>query len=486
MIEGLKLIDIWKKLRKTEPGHTFHHHVGSSRLDRIHANKAFADNFRIICLQPLSISDHQSIQSSFTCNLNIPHLAKSTVGLWKMNVLIFLEEGFQTNIVEFIKQCSNHPLRLSNVANWWESVLKPGIRRIAIAYCKQRARRIRETKMFYQSCMQDIAQADTFDWVAFQELRNFSKSWEESTLKGFGVRSRCFEGEENEDATILHVSRARENFHRCCIEKIIASNGECLTTKEDVSKEIVSNFTSIFKSQSFPDMLAGTGFLEGIRDCCKVSPNPTVPISSFEIKSALIQTKKNKSPVFTGPVSPENSLLRFWLSFPLRNMLQLYNRNKPAAVIERPSYLLEPLRQIKDLLSAGILAQGKPMIHKKTYRHWIQEVSGPGKIEILRPDLDWPNIWREIAALPANVKETMFLFNQRLLPTRTRCHRFDSLADENYQLFHQFPETDEHLVIYCPLRNKVWSWLEGTVRRHGCKTFQKTSSVATSCQQDIA
>ncbi|KAI9550902.1 hypothetical protein GHT06_004521 [Daphnia sinensis] len=102
--------------------------------------------------------------------------------------------------------------------------------------------------------------------------------------------------------------------------------------------------------------------------------------------------------VLTGPDSPESSLLRFWLSFPLRNMLQLYNRNKPAAVIERPSYLLEPLRRIKDLLRAGILAQGKPMIHRKTYRHWIQEVSGTGKIEILRPDLDWPSIWAEIAA----------------------------------------------------------------------------------------
>ncbi|KZS09728.1 Uncharacterized protein APZ42_025979 [Daphnia magna] len=154
MIEGLELIDILKKLKKTEPGHTFHHHGGP--LDLI--------GFML------------SIQSSFTCNLNIPHLANPTVGLWKMNVLILLEEGFQTNIIEFIKQCSNHPLRLSNVANWWESVLKPGIRRIAIAYCKQRAKRIRETKMFYQSCMQEMAQADTFDWVAFEELRNFSNS----------------------------------------------------------------------------------------------------------------------------------------------------------------------------------------------------------------------------------------------------------------------------------------------------------------------
>ncbi|KAI9556012.1 hypothetical protein GHT06_018573 [Daphnia sinensis] len=143
-----------RKQTKSQSCHTFHHHGGSSRLDRIYASKAFADNFRSICLQHLSISDHQSIQSSFTCNLNIPHLAKSTVGLWKMNVLILLEEGFQRTVIDFIEQCSSHPLRLSNVANWWESVLKPGIRRIAIAYCKQRAKRIRETKLFYQSCMQ--------------------------------------------------------------------------------------------------------------------------------------------------------------------------------------------------------------------------------------------------------------------------------------------------------------------------------------------
>ncbi|KAI9550784.1 hypothetical protein GHT06_007138 [Daphnia sinensis] len=256
MIEGLELIDIWKKLKKTEPGHTFHHHGGSSRLDRIYA-----------------------IDTVFLY-MQSQHPSSCKIYCWLME-----------------NEC-------------FDLCPETGIRRIAIAYCKQRAKRIRETKLFYQSCMQEMSQADTFDWVAFQELRNYSKSWEESTLKGFGVRSRCFEGEENEDATIFHVSRARENFRRCRIEKIIAPNGECLTTKEDVSREIVSHFTSIFKSQSSPDMLAGTGFLEGVKDCCKVYPNLTVPISSLEIKSALIQTKKNKSPGTDG--IPYEFYLAFW------------------------------------------------------------------------------------------------------------------------------------------------------------------------------
>ncbi|KZS08465.1 Uncharacterized protein APZ42_027533 [Daphnia magna] len=254
MIEGLELIDIWKKLKKTEPGHTFHHHGCSFRLDRIYA-----------------------IDTVFLY-MQSQHPSSCKIYCWLM----------ENECFDFC----------------------PEIRRIVIAYRKQRAKRIRETKMFYQSCMQEMAQADTFDWVAFQKLRNFSKSWEESTLKGFGVRSRGFEGEENEGATIFHVSRARENFRRCRIEKIIAPNGECLTTKEDVSKEIVSHFTSIFKSQSFPDMLAGTGFLEGVRVCCRVYPNLTVPISSFEIKSALIQTKKNKSPGNDG--IPYEFYVAFW------------------------------------------------------------------------------------------------------------------------------------------------------------------------------
>ncbi|KAK4017835.1 hypothetical protein OUZ56_033725 [Daphnia magna] len=49
-----------------------------------------------------------------------------------------------------------------------------------------------------------MAEADTFDWVAFHQLRKFSKFWEESTLKGYGIRSRCFEGQEVEEANIFH------------------------------------------------------------------------------------------------------------------------------------------------------------------------------------------------------------------------------------------------------------------------------------------
>lgn len=101
------------------------------------------------------------------------------------------------------------------------------------------------------------------------------------------IRSRCFDGPETEEANIFHVSLAKDNFRKCSFEKIIAPNGRVLTSKEDVSRDMISHFTSIFKNQPSSHMLAGTKFLEGVRDCCKPAPNLTALISILEIKSAL-------------------------------------------------------------------------------------------------------------------------------------------------------------------------------------------------------
>jgi hypothetical protein len=103
------------------------------------------------------------------------------------------------------------------------------------------------------SCIPEIAEADIFHWVAFHQLRKFSKSWEVSTLKGFLIRSRCFDGPEVEEDTVFHVTKARENYRKCCIDKIIFPNDTCLSTKEEILAEIVSHFTKIFKNKPSPD-----------------------------------------------------------------------------------------------------------------------------------------------------------------------------------------------------------------------------------------
>jgi hypothetical protein len=120
MIAGWHLVDIWKKLKNDELGHTFHDSFGSSRLiDTIYASRCILEEFPSICLQPiLIISENQSIQSNLKCNFDLPCRERSSVSLWKLNTLILWEEPFQSKIIQFIEiifnsffNSSYHPLK---------------------------------------------------------------------------------------------------------------------------------------------------------------------------------------------------------------------------------------------------------------------------------------------------------------------------------------------------------------------------------------
>ena len=45
-----------------------------------------------------------------------------------------------------------------------------------------------------------------------------------------------------------------------------------------------------------------------------------------------------------------------------------------------------------------------------------------------------------------------------------------AFCKKNCQFCKKDPETDEHLMIHCHLRQPLWSWLEETARLLGCRT----------------
>ncbi|KAK4009139.1 hypothetical protein OUZ56_018202 [Daphnia magna] len=199
--------------------------------------------------QPLSISDHQSVQSTLTCNLDLPNRSRPPAGLWKLNTSILSEEGFQKY---------------------------------------------------------EMAEADTFDWVAFQQLRKFSKSWEESTLKGYGIRSRSFEGPDVEEARMSIL------------------NGSWVAG-------VISD-------------------IQSIRQGC-----PYLSISSFYTLSLCLpqQPRKLSTSVLDVLSSP--------------NLIATLQGQHHTCSKMKKYYLQEPLHQIKQLFASSILVQGNPMVHRKTY-----------------------------------------------------------------------------------------------------------------------
>ena len=83
--------------------------------------------------------------------------------------------------------------------------------------------------------------------------------------------------------------------------------------------------------------------------------------------------------------------------------------------------------------------------------------------------MDWESIWRRTTALPG----TFFLFNHRLLLTGSRSQRIGLSSSDTCPSCKQAPETDEHVMIDCPSRQALVSWLTATMSKNGCKTLPK-------------
>ena len=169
------------------------------------------------------------------------------------------------------------------------------------------------------------------------------------------------------------------------------------------------------------------------------------------------------------PQEPESSLACYWLGFPLRHLLPVYEKNsQPYAVINRPPFLDRPLKDIRSLLEGKVFSS--VFCHKKAYQHWIKASYVKGKVELDHPSIHWTHLWKNLVHLPAPLFETMFLFNHRLLHTKIRAARFDKRNSPICDFCEEGEETDLHAMMECSKRMSLFSWLESQLRSMGCTT----------------
>ncbi len=172
---------------------------------------------------------------------------------------------------------------------------------------------------------------------------------------------------------------------------------------------------------------------------------------------------------FTGPDSIHRDLLLYWLAYPTRDFLPFYKSvSPPLSIFARPCYLSNVPPIARQLAVSHLFGPTGPRHHRILYQFWLSDLSIPGVVEALFPAIDWSSIWRRAAALPHDVRETFFLFNHRLWFTRVRAHR---LVPENSPLCllcKNLPESDIHLLIECPDKLSLFSWLHSSLVSLGC------------------
>ncbi|EFX62005.1 hypothetical protein DAPPUDRAFT_120647, partial [Daphnia pulex] len=209
---GLEVVDVWKALRPRDSGHTYFHQGGSARIDRIYCSRSIRQEFTLITTDTTYVTDHAVLHAACSILPVIPTPRPPRPSISKLNTKILSEDAFRRQLTTFIRHAAALPLKSVNVVTWWDSVFKPGVKRIAQSYCRRRASLVKEMGQFYQNCLAEITDPTTeLDWPTFQALREEAREWHLRALMGAKIRSRSVTDSYIDSPSLFHVRKEKSN-----------------------------------------------------------------------------------------------------------------------------------------------------------------------------------------------------------------------------------------------------------------------------------
>ena len=227
MVKALSLTDVWRNIRKNEPGWTYTCATGQARLDRIYLQQPVT--FSNIQTHNLPFGDHRPVVGYINSTPTPRKVTKrKSFDLWKLNTAVLDEDGYVDLVKVFIEEMSTHPSRSSNVDHWWENIFKPGIKRISINYCRKRACEQRFKRKLLQQQLEEIMSSPNFNLSRYQELKREFLAWEREAMKGFVIRSRVQSIAEEEPST-FHLNKSQSNFQKSLITKLETNDNRTIT-----------------------------------------------------------------------------------------------------------------------------------------------------------------------------------------------------------------------------------------------------------------
>ena len=258
MMEEFSLVDVFRKQNPTKKTFTYLSKALklSSRIDYFLVAQLLTNQVSqsdtIVSIAP----DHNAVKLQLT----IPQ-GKRGPGLWKFNNSLLEDEDY----IELIK--ANFPvirekyLGIGNERLKWE-LLKMEIRDITISFSKNKAKLLRKREQEIQNRLKII---DSFISCAAHTDCTDENEKEYANLKceldliyerkgqGSILRSKTRWTEQGEKPTKYFFNLERRNYNLKTIKKLERSQGEFLTKKDDILKEIESLYTKLYASVLLDD-----------------------------------------------------------------------------------------------------------------------------------------------------------------------------------------------------------------------------------------
>jgi hypothetical protein len=172
---------------------------------------------------------------------------------------------------------------------------------------------------------------------------------------------------------------------------------------------------------------------------------------------------------FISPEGPERLTAAYWLGHTLNQHSQQLIRDPTSPRSRSPPFIKHATPTIIDLLQAGLFTSSSAAPHRQIYHHLISKSTSPGRTETARPELDWSSIWKWVAKIRGREGELVWDYNHNQLPTKLRLYRLHRSDDDQCPICNcQTPETDDHLMLLCPARQDIQSWLRIQLTKLHC------------------
>lgn len=302
VVASFELTDVWLELRTTACGHTRRGPNSSARLDHIYiAKEALSAVSKVTC-QTVSFSDH----SCLDCVLSVPDLPPVQPSTrnknWKLNRAVLSENEYVEKINCFLKSARRHPLYRTDVCLWWDNIIKPGIKRVSIHYCRQRTRWMRATNAFYESCLADLAGSpnnDSSNREVYDAIQGAAHQQRSRLHEGMLIRARLPSSVPGEQLSIYHVTRERRMQRAATISSLNTSDGESVTEDTALCNIIETHYTNLLGQTISTEREQEDFFLSQVQRSPfsnAESDNLLAPFTTLELQSALNAARNGKSP----------------------------------------------------------------------------------------------------------------------------------------------------------------------------------------------
>ena len=298
IVRQLHFTDAWTSLR-SEPGHTYVTGRMSSRLDRVYVSQRAAGLVQQVETVPVSFSDHHAV----LCALAGPGQQHSAArdsrppAAWKLDASILKDEAFQDAFKgEWAQWCARQE-SFESLTEWWLRLVKPGIRRVASAYTREK-RRTQASKMsFLEDALKDIyaqQHRSVEDMATVKDIKAAILELHEERLQGVAARAKADTLATDERVSMFHVVQAARRAKQQDVTSLTTVDGEVLSSQDDIA----GHFRDVYKAKFSKQPSRECESLRGVTATMTEQDNERLAgaITMEEVEAAVKRSPKRKSP----------------------------------------------------------------------------------------------------------------------------------------------------------------------------------------------